>query len=86
MTETSIVSSSRASFNASSETTPSDPTGRNVTLNPLSSRYRNGSFTEECSIPDTITWFPFLLFAIAAPIIAMLLDSVPPEVNTISFS
>ena len=32
-----------------------------------------------------IICFPFLLLAVAAPISARLLDSVPPEVNTISF-
>lgn len=33
-----------------------------------------------------IRWFPFLLAAMAAPMRAILLDSVPPEVKTISFS
>ena len=45
-----------------------------------------GWLTAACSTDVMMMWFPFRLFAIAPPMSARLSDSVPPEVNRISFS
>ena len=45
-----------------------------------------GWLTAACSTIVVTIWFPLRLLAMAAPISARLLDSVPPEVKRISFS
>ena len=85
ITDTRIVSGQIACFNSSGSICPCLSTFRNVIRNPCSSRNSNGLYTDACSILVDMIWFPLLRFAKAAPISAMLLDSVPPEVNMISF-
>ena len=84
--ETRIVSSHTASRSSSSEMIPSASTFRYVTRKPSSSKYPVTAETDACSIDVVIIWFPALLFASAAPISAVLFDSVPPDVKRISFS
>ena len=86
MTDTMIVSSSTSSTNRSTSTTPSFPVGILTTSNPISSRNVSGLPTEACSTAVVMILLPALLLASAPPIRAMLLDSVPPDVNTISFA
>lgn len=57
-----------------------------MTSYPCSSRYAIVADTDGCSMDVVITCFPLRLFASATPIIARLLDSVPPDVKQISFS
>ena len=54
--------------------------------NPSSSRKRIVFLTDACSTLVVIICLPARWFASAVPMIARLFDSVPPEVNTISFS
>ena len=82
--DTNIVSSLISFFSASKSTTPYSSTGRYTTLYPIFSKYFIGFATEECSTFVVITLFPLLLFASTEPIIAILLDSVPPDVKYIS--
>ncbi len=86
--DTRIVSSLTASLSCSREISPSESTSSQVTENPCSSRNRMGAATAGCSISVVIKCMPCLRFAMAAPIMARLLASVPPEVknNSVSFA
>ena len=79
--ETKIVSSVIASFSSSSWTTPSWSTGKYVTSYPSCSKCFIGLFTDACSTFVVMIFFPLLLLASTAPIIAQLFDSVPPDVK-----
>ena len=54
--------------------------------NPWSCKNPRVLYTDECSTLVVMMCFPPRWLAMAAPIRAILLDSEPPEVNTISFS
>mmetsp|Transcript_15392 Transcript_15392/g.47862 ORF Transcript_15392/g.47862 Transcript_15392/m.47862 type:complete len:274 (-) Transcript_15392:239-1060(-) len=86
MTVTSAVSPGRiASSSASTAHTPSASTATSVSSNPSTSRRkRHTSSTAGCSTHVVTIWLRFLSaarIALAAPRIAQLLLSVPPEVN-----
>ncbi len=84
--ETKIVSGVMDSRSCSKEISPSLSTSSHVTEKPCSSKNRIGADTAGCSIFVVTKCIPARLFAMAAPSMARLLDSVPPEVNTNSVS
>ncbi|GBC80843.1 hypothetical protein HRbin09_02093 [bacterium HR09] len=82
ITETKSVSSVRAWTTASGSTTPLFPTGTRVTVNPSLCRLSQASRTAGCSMA-VVTICRFRLLR-ASPLMAKLLASVAPEVNTSS--
>ena len=86
MVDTMIVSGLKTASSALIFTLPCASTGRYVISNPCSCRYNAGWLTAACSTDVIMMWFPLRLFASAPPISARLSDSVPPDVNRISFS
>ncbi|HMT30056.1 MAG TPA: hypothetical protein PKD91_12330, partial [Bacteroidia bacterium] len=59
-------------------------TGNTVTSKPLFNKLEQLSNTAGCSVAHVMIWFPFTLYASAIPDIAILADSVDPEVKIIS--
>ena len=86
ITDTRMVSSLSDALSVSGSTCPAAFTGRYVTSKPFFSRNAQLSSTAGCSITVVIMCLPRLLPARAAPIIAILSPSVPPDVKKISFS
>ena len=87
MTLTSRVGVCSASRSVSGSSSPSDPTGRNTGSNPSAARSATDSRTHLCSVATVRSAgarFPRLAAIRAAPLIAMLFDSVAPEVKMIS--
>ena len=91
MMDTKMVSSRRASLTIWAVMMPSDPGSKNVTSKPSRSKRRHGSITALCSwtavmmCPRCSEPAGALAYIRAAPLMAMLFDSVAPEVKMISF-
>ena len=84
MIETRIVSSRIAFLTSSGLTVPFLSTGTAVYSKPHFSRVLAEFSTEKCSMEETTMCFPFFCCAIAKPLSAKLLDSVPLPVKMIS--
>src|SRR5262245_6509998 len=85
MTEMRIVLSVSAARIASTSTSPSGRTGTCVTSKPWRSSRRQTSRLARCSMAVVTMWLPFSRYISAIPLIARLIDSVPPEVKISSF-
>src|SRR3989441_9178659 len=85
ITETRIVLSVIALTICSTSIRPSGCTGTYVTSEPCRSRRLATSRPARCSMTVVTMWFPFSRYISATPLRARLIDSVPPDVNTISF-
>src|SRR5437867_4445655 len=84
MTEIRIVLSVSACRIASTSTRPSGRTGTYVTSKPCRSRRLQTSRLARCSMAVVTMWLPFSRYISATPLIARLIDSVPPEVKITS--
>src|ERR1043166_2349087 len=85
ITETRTVLSVIALPICSTSIRPSGCTGTYVTSEPCRSRRLATSRPARCSMTVVTMWFPFSRYISATPLRARLIDSVPPDVNTISF-
>src|SRR6266581_3437838 len=85
MTEMRIVLSVIAWRIVSTSTSPSGWTGTYVISYPCRSSRLHTSRPARCSIAVVTMWLPFSRYISTAPLSARLIDSVPPDVNTISF-
>src|SRR6266446_1340481 len=85
ITETRTVLSVIALTICSTSIRPSGCTGTYVTSEPCRSRRLATSRPARCSLTVVTMWFPFSRYISATPLRARLIDSVPPDVNTISF-
>ena len=81
ITPTRTVSGCTARSRAAVSTMPSAPTGAYVTEKPRACNDCAAPSTAGCSIAETMICLPFAADASAAPIIAQLSDSLPPEVK-----
>jgi hypothetical protein len=84
MTVTSSVGTSSAARSTSGSSSPSGRTGRNTGSNPSAARSATDSSTHLCSVATVTMRRRSLPAKRAAPLIAMLLLSVAPDVNTSS--
>src|SRR5262245_61745502 len=84
MTERRMVFGVSAFSSSATSTRPSRPTGTYVTSKPCRSSRLPTSMLARCSMVVVTTWFPFSRYISATPLRARLMDSVPPEVKTIS--
>src|SRR5256712_9715685 len=84
ITETRTVLSVIALPICSTSIRPSGCTGTYVTSEPCRSRRLATSMPARCSMTVVTMWFPFSRYISATPLRARLIDSVPPDVNTIS--
>ena len=84
ITETSTVSGRSAALSTSRSSRPSACTSSTLTSKPSRSSSRIVSSTALCSVFSVIRCRPRDWWKRAAPLIARLLDSVAPEVQTIS--
>src|SRR5437899_1836155 len=85
ITETRTVLSVIALPICSTSIRPSGCTGTYVTSEPCRSRRLATSRPARCSMTVVTMWFPFSRYISATRLRARLIDSVPPDVNTISF-
>ena len=81
---TSAVSGRRASRTAWGLTAPVSSGGSSVTSQPSRESFSRGRRTASCSVREDIMCRPFRFCSSAAPKMAQLSLSVPPEVNTSS--
>ena len=86
MIETRMVSGRIAASSSARSTSPSVPTGSQVTSQPLRSRCLQVSMTALCSVTTVMMWLPLSRRNSAAPLIARLLASVAPLVKVISLA
>src|SRR5947207_3819025 len=86
ITEIRIVLSVTALRTVSTSTRPSGCTGTYATSKPCRSSRLHTSSPARCSITVVTMWLPFSRYISATPLMARLMDSVPPDVKTSSFA